>query len=328
MGVMSEAMRAVQVSRFGPPEVLVPVTLPEPVPGPGQVLVDVEAAAVVFIDTAIRAGTMPAAATPPFVPGNGVGGRVVAVGEGADPALLGRPVVGATGGRGGYAGRALVGLDALIEVPAGVTVPDATALLADGRTATLVLAQASVRPGGYVLVEAAGGGVGTLLVQLAAAAGATVIAAAHGEAKLALARALGAHAAVDYDRPDWAEAVRAVTGPAGVEVVFESVGGDVARAALDLLAPGGRLVVFGWASGTPVNVDPADAERRGITVTNALAARRPPQALRAASAAALDEARHGRLRPVIGQTYPLARAADAHRAIEARATTGKTLLLP
>jgi NADPH2:quinone reductase len=328
MGGMSPMMRAVQVSTFGPPEVLTPVELPEPVPGPGQVLVDVRAAAVVFADTLIRAGTMPGTPPPPFVPGNGVGGRVAAIGDGVEEALLGRTVVSTTGGRGGYAQRALVGADALIEVPAGLAVTDATALLADGRTALLLLARAAPRPGGYVLVEAAGGGVGTLLVQLAAAAGAKVVAAARGAAKLALAQRLGAHAVVDYGQADWPDQVRAVTGAAGVEVVFESVGGAVGRAALDLLAPGGRLIVFGWAGGTPLTVDEADAQRRGITVTGFLARPLPPHELRTASAAALDEALAGRLRPVIGQTYPLAAAAQAHRAIGERRTLGKTLLLP
>jgi NADPH2:quinone reductase len=260
--------------------------------------------------------------------GNGVGGAVTALGDGVDPALLGRRIIGATGGRGGYAQQALVGVDALIEVPAGVAVPDATALLADGRTATILMSEARPRPGGYVLVEAAGGGVGTLLVQLAAAAGARVIAAARGEAKLDLARTLGAHAAVDYDHPDWPERVRAVTGAAGVELVFESVGGTVARAALDLLAPGGHLIVFGQASDSPLHLEPGEAERRGIVVTNFFARPQTPRALRDASAAALGEALAGRLRPVIGQTYPLDRAAAAHEAIEARATIGKTLLLP
>jgi NADPH2:quinone reductase len=260
--------------------------------------------------------------------GNGVGGAVTALGDGVNPGLLGRRVIGPTGGRGGYAQRALVGVDALIEVPGGVAVPDATALLADGRTATILMSEARPRPGGYVLVEAAGGGVGTLLVQLAAAAGARVIAAARGEAKRDLARTLGAHAAVDYDRPDWPERVRAVTGPAGVELVFESVGGAVGRAALDLLAPGGHLIVFGQASGSALHVEPGEPERRGIVVTNFFARPPTPQALRDASATALREALAGRLRAVIGQTYPLDRAAAAHEAIEARATVGKTLLLP
>ncbi|WP_203917598.1 zinc-binding dehydrogenase [Rugosimonospora africana] len=321
-------MRAIEVTRFGPPEVLRPVEVPDPVPGPGQVLVEVQAAAVVFADTLVRSGTMPGAGPTPFVLGNGVGGAVTALGDGVDPGLLGRPVIGSTGGRGGYAQRALVGTDALIEVPDGVSVPDATALLADGRTATTLVRQAPPRPGGYALVEAAGGGVGTLLVQLAAAAGAMVIAAASGVAKLELAGTLGAHAGVDYSRPDWPERVREVTGGHGVELVFESVGGAVGRAALDLLAPGGRMVVFGRASGTPLRLEPGEAERRGITVIDFFAQPHPPEALRRASVAALDEALAGRLRPVIGQTYPLERAAEAHEAIEARTTTGKTLLLP
>ena len=173
-----------------------------------------------------------------------------------------------------------------------------------------------------MLVEAAAGGVGSLLVQLSAAQGAEVVAAAGGARKLELARELGARVAVDYRQPDWTERVREACG--AVDVVFDGVGGDVARAALGLLAAGGRMVSFGLASGEWAQVSEEDAEARGIELVRP--GRPTPAEQRDLTESALAEAAAGRLRPVIGQRFPLERAADAHAAIESRATVGKTLL--
>lgn len=315
-------MRAVWLRRFGPPGVLAVEETPEPRVDPGQVLVDVAYANITFVETQVRAGTGPFPVDVPVIPGNGVGGTVAAVGAGVDPDLVGRRVVTATGGSGGYAEKVAVPAGWLIPVPEQVPLDDAVALLADGRTALLMLEAAGVRPGDRVLVEAAAGGVGTLLVQLARSAGARVVAAAGGAPKLEVARALGAEVAVDYRRPDWTDAVRAATG--AVDVVFDGVGGDVARRAFELLDPGGRMVSFGLASGAWADVDDAEAARRGVTVVRPADA--SPERLRELTAEALAAAAAGRLRPVIGQRFPLERAADAHAAIEARATVGKTLL--
>jgi NADPH2:quinone reductase len=317
-------MRAVWMKEYGGPEVLVPGEAPDPVPGPGQALVEVAFANITFVETQFRArGFGPVRAQLPAIPGNGVGGVVAAVGDGVNPALVGRRVVGPTGGSGGYA--ALVAADAagFVEVPDGVGLDDAVALLADGRTATMLVGSAALAPGERVLVEAAAGGVGSLLVQLASAAGARVVAAAGGPRKLALARELGAAVAVDYGTPDWADAVRSAVG--GLDVVFDGVGGDVARAAFGLLDRGGRMVSFGLASGTWSDVKDEEAAARGVTLVRG--ARGTPSELRAFTASALAEAAAGRLKPVIGQRFPLERAADAHAAIESRATIGKTLLV-
>jgi len=208
-------------------------------------------------------------------------------------------------------------------VPDGVALDEAVALLADGRTATMLVSSAALVPGERVLVEAAAGGVGSLLVQLATAAGARVVAAAGGPRKLDLARSLGAEVAVDYGAPGWAEAVRSAVG--GLDVVFDGVGGEVARAAFGLLERGGRMVSFGLASGTWSDVKDDEAAERGVTMVRG--ARGTPAELRAYTARALAEAAAGRLKPVIGQRFPLERAADAHAAIESRATVGKTLLV-
>jgi NADPH2:quinone reductase len=179
----------------------------------------------------------------------------------------------------------------------------------------LLMRGAEVAARETVLVEAAAGGVGSLLVQLARNAGARVIAAAGGERKLALARELGADAAVDYTRDGWTDGL----GP--VDVAFDGVGGAIGRAAFDLVRPGGRFYPFGMASGAFAQLP----DRDGVTVVRG--GRPDPADQLALTRAALAEAAAGRLRSVIGQRFPLERAADAHAAIEARATVGKTLLV-
>jgi NADPH:quinone reductase len=316
-------VRAVWLTRFGGPEVLVAGDAPDPAPGPAQALIDVEFANITFVETQFRAsGAGPFDAELPMIPGIGVGGLVAAVGADADPGLVGMRAVAGTSGSGGYAERVAVDAGALVEVPEGVRLDDAVALLADGRTATGLVRAAGVRDGDRVLVEAAAGGVGTLLVQLARAAGARVVAAAGGVRKLALARELGAEVAVDYREPGWPERVREATG--GVDVVFDGVGGAIGRSAFDLLDRGGRMLRFGLASGAWTEIPEAVAAQRDVTLVPFPRAR--PEELRALTRSALGEAAAGRLRPVIGQRFPLERAADAHAAIETRATVGKTLL--
>ncbi len=178
-----------------------------------------------------------------------------------------------------------------------------------------------------MLVEAAAGGVGSLLVQLAHQAGARVVGAARGVEKLALARELGAEVVVDYAEPDWTDQVLAATGGTGPDVVFDGVGGRIGQAALGITAPGGRFSQHGAASGTPTAIDAELVRRRGVRVLGfeqlaEVGANQKRLAERVFAAAAA-----GRIRPVIGRTFPVERAADAHAAIEARAVLGKTLLL-
>jgi NADPH2:quinone reductase len=286
----------------------------------------VEIANITFVETQVRAGKSPNPAMAPQLPtilGNGVGGIVAAVGASADPRLVGRQVVSTTGGSGGYAERVVVTANSMLDVPEGLRLPDAVALLADGRTATALMRTAAVRPRETVIVEAAAGGVGTLLLQLARNAGATVVALAGGERKTALATELGADIALDYSAPGWAEDIRARLG--GIDVVFDGVGGTIGQQTFGLLRSGGRFCSFGLASGAFTRIPDGEAEARGITVIRG--APMSPQEMSSLTKAALDEAAADKLRPVIGQTFPLDRAADAHAAIETRATIGKTLLL-
>ncbi|NUT93212.1 MAG: zinc-binding dehydrogenase, partial [Saccharothrix sp.] len=225
-------MRAVWMREFGGPEVLVAGEAPDPEAGPGQALVEVAYANTTFVETQYRrTGQGPFRLEPPAVLGNGVGGVVTRVGEGVDPGLVGQRVITSTGGRGGYAERVAVDAAGVVVVPDGVPLDTAVALLADGRTALLNLRTVGDVAGRRVLVLAAAGGVGTLLVQLAKAAGATVVGAAGGPEKGEVVRGLGAVEVVDYTEPDW------TTEP--VDVVFDGVGGPTARAAFELLRPGG-----------------------------------------------------------------------------------------
>lgn len=325
-------MRIVEVLRFGGPEVLVPGTAPDPAPGAGQVVVRVTAADVLFVDALIRSGLgvdyFPL--RPPYVPGNGVAGHVVATGDGVDPAWIGRGVVahtGGSGGSGGYAEQAVVPVEDLIPIPDELGPRDAVALLHDGVTATGLLERISVKPGEWVLVTGAAGGMGVLLVQLARTAGGRVIGAARGTRKLALLQDVGAEAVVDYSAAGWTEQVRDVTGGRGVDVVFDGAGGRLGRAAFDATADGGRFSAHGNSAGGFADIDAEEANRRGVAVRGIEEGQFSPADFRRLAARALSEAAADRLRPVIGQTFPLTRAADAHAAIETRSTIGKTLLL-
>ncbi|MBF8188118.1 zinc-binding dehydrogenase, partial [Nonomuraea sp. K274] len=308
-------MRAVVLRRYGGPEELVVEETPDPVPGPGQVLVAVAVAGITFVETQIRADRGPRRAELPAILGNGVAGTVAAVGDGVDPALVGTRVVSTLDGYGGYAELAVASAADLLLVPAGLSQQSAVALLADGRTAVGLARAAAPRPGEWVLVEAAGGGVGSLLVQLAHAAGARVIGAAGSPAKRELAAGLGAELTADYTAPGWTDLVRAATG--GLDVVFDGVGGELGASAQSLLKDGGRLSVYGMAGGPMTTPDP-----------RVTAIPWPPVPLRELSAEALSRGAAGELHPVIGATYPLESAAEAHAAIEARTIPGKALLLP
>jgi NADPH2:quinone reductase len=326
-------MRVVQVTRFGGPEVLVTVQAPDPAPGPGQVVVRATAADVLSVDIMIRYGQGVDffAIRPPYVPGNGVAGRVVSVGDGVDPGWVDREVAvhtGESGGSGGYAEQAVVAVEDLIPVPAGVDVRDAAALLHDGVTALGLMERVGVKAGDWVLVTAAAGGMGLLLVQLARAAGGRVVAAARGTRKLDTVRDAGADATVDYSEAGWAERVRELTAGRGVDVVFDGAGGRLGAGAFEIAAAGGRFSEHGMSDGGFAGIDRAEAARRGVTVHGIDQASLTPADFRRLAAQALSTAAVGRLRPFIGQTFPLERAADAHAAMEGRTAVGKTLLLP
>ncbi|MCR3749601.1 NADPH2:quinone reductase [Lentzea californiensis] len=319
------AVRAVRVHEFGGPEVLRAEEVPAPVAGPGQVVVGMEIADVIFLDTLLRNGWggeyFPL--TLPYVPGGGGAGHVLSVGEGVDPAWLGRHVI--SRGPGGYAEQMLLPAEEIVAVPDGLGSAEAAALVHDGVTALMLARRVEVKKDEWVLVAAATGGAGSLLVQLLRDAGARVVAAARGERKLALSRELGADLAVDYSLDGWQHRVREATG--GVSLAFDGAGGPLGRAVFDTVADGGRFVTYGTSDGF-ADIDPDLAASRQVHVDNVLAAGPPdPATVRALLTDALTLTAQGRLRPVIGATYPLAEAEKAHRSLEERTTFGKSLLL-
>jgi NADPH:quinone reductase len=324
-------MRMVRVTRFGGPEVLEPGEAPDPEPGPGELLVDVALAEVLFLDTQLRAGWgreyFPL--EPPFVPGVGVAGRVAATGEGVEAGWIGQRVIASMSqsgeyGGGGYAERAVTATDKAMLVPDGVELRNAIAALHDGLMGVSRVAKARVARGETVLITAAGGSIGTWLIPLLAGTGATVVAAARGEGKLSLARERGADVTVDYSADDWPEHVRAATNEHDVDVVFDGAGGRAGASAFELTRRGARFFSYGSASGEFAGVEAA-AERRGVEVIGIDEQLTPADERRFAQEALARLAARA-IEPVIGQIVPLERAADAHAAIEERRVAGKTLL--
>jgi NADPH2:quinone reductase len=313
---------------FGPAENLVYEEVPDPAPTADEVRIAVEASGVHLIDTTLRRGVqmgpLPLADLP-AIPGREVAGTVDAIGHDVDDRWLGRRVVAHLGAASaGYAELAVAPVGTLHELPDGVRADAAVAMIGTGRTAVGILDVAALTGDDVVLVLAAAGGLGSLFVQAGRNAGATVVGVAGGPEKVKRVRALGAEIAVDYAKPDWADQVRAVLGDRSVTVVLDGVGGDAGRAALELLGVGGRLVVFGWSAGEATAITTDDV-LRGITVTG-LGPRLLPR-LRELETRSLEELAAGRLVPAVDH-FPLARAADAHRALETRATTGKVVLVP
>jgi NADPH2:quinone reductase len=329
-------MKAVQIRRFGGPEVLEVVESPTPAPGPGQVLVRVRAAGINFAETLMRENRYAFTPDLPAVLGTEVAGTIEALGNGVRGLVTGMRVAAPlfAGGSffGGYADHLLIDAGLVAPLPDALSFEDATALMIQGLTALYLTKQAP--PGGKtVLVSAAAGGVGTLLVQLAKRAGAkTVIAAASTAKKLGQARSLGADAGVDYTKAEWVELARAASGGEGLDIVYESVGGTVTKASLDALAPLGKIVVYGalniqdFQLGVP--------ELLGLIFKNqsltgfALAPLLTPERLKADLTELFELTVNGQLKVTIGGIYPLMGAADAHRALERRLTTGKLVLVP
>ncbi len=329
-------MKAIQITRFGGPDVLQIVDLPRPEAGPGQALIKVHASGVNFADTLMRQDRY--ALTPPLpsVLGSEVAGTIEALGDGETGFALGQRVIAplfAAGIHfGGYAEYVVIDAAWLAPVPTEVSFEAALALTVQGLSA-LYLAQGRKLEGRRVLISAAAGGVGSILVQLAKRAGAqTVIAAASTAEKRALTLALGADVAVDYTADDWLDRLADATGGAGPDVIFESTGGGITMAGLQALAPKGEMVIFGalniqsFQLGVP---DLLGLIFKNQSVTGfALAPLLTPDGLRDGLARLFKFVADGTLRVEIGGLYRMGAIAEAHRAIEGRGTTGKIILQP
>jgi NADPH2:quinone reductase len=322
-------MQFISVSAHGGPEVLALEESPGPAPGPGQALVRVAAAGVNFIDVYQRRGDYHVPL--PWRPGGEGAGRVEAVGPGVEGLAPGARVAWAHA-PGSYATHVVADAGRLVPVPDGVDDETAAAVMLQGMTAHyLARSTYPLRAGETCVVYAAAGGVGLLLCQMARAAGARAVDVVSTEEKAELARQAGATDVLVWGRGDLAEGVRALTGGRGADVVYDSVGRDSFEFSLRGLRPRGTLVLYGQASGP---VPPFDPQR--LAQGGSLFLTRPKlhdymadrAELLARAGDVLGDVAAGSLRVRVGGRFPLARAADAHRALESRATAGKLLLLP
>ncbi|PAZ16620.1 oxidoreductase [Streptomyces sp. SA15] len=325
-------MRIVRHHEFGAPSVLQVEETEKPVPGPGEVLIRTEAVGVNFAECQRRQG-IPVAGpvTLPGSPGGDVAGTVEQVGEGVDQVSVGDRVV--TGvAADGYAEYVVTNAGWLFAVPEGIDAGQATSLPIPGQTAYHVIATAAkLQPGESVLITAAAGGIGHLLVQMAKALGAgQIIAAARGEAKLAFAASLGADVTVDYGVDGWEEKVRAATDGRGVDVALETVGGDVLTKSVNLTAQFGRTVVYGAAGGELPAIEVADIfDNRivmGFSMWGVMGNR--PDAMARGVRELLDMVTSGKVRPVVHAEVPLKDAAAAHELMESRSQLGRVVLVP
>ncbi|MFD3505062.1 zinc-binding dehydrogenase [Streptomyces sp. NPDC058678] len=326
-------MHAIRLHAFGPADHLTYEETDDPRPAPGQVRIAVAAAGVHLLDTALREGMqgpLPALPSLPTIPGREVAGVVEALGEGVAGLWLGKRVVAHLGfAPGGYAELAVTEVERVHEIPANLDFAQAVAMIGTGRTTMGILQFAELGPDSVAVIPAAAGGIGTLLVQYAKHAGATVIGLAGGPDKVARVQTNGADLAVDYKDPSWPDKVRAYLGGGTATVLFDGVGGDVAREAVGLLGPGGRHIVFGWSGegihdGGPYLVEGVSEQVLGPAMMQKAGG---PNPVRTLELRALTQAAEGRLTPAV-QRFPLAEAAAAHRALETRATTGKVVLEP
>ncbi len=321
-------MKAIRIHERGGPEVLKYEDCPAPAPGPGQVLVDVAATGVNFVDVYLRTGLYNT--NFPSTPGNEAAGTVSAVGEGVTEIKVG-DVVACADVRGSYAEQAIAPADRVVKLPPGLDPKIGAAAILQGLTAHFLVSSCyALKPGDRAIVHAAAGGVGLLLVQFAKRCGAYVFATTSTEEKAALAKEAGADQVILYTKEDFEEEVKKATDGEGVHVVYDSVGQTTFDKSLKCLMPRGYLILFGQSSGPVAPVDPLVLRRGSFFLTrpsmNDYTATREELLMRANELFAL--AQSGELRVHVYEEFPLARAGDAHRALESRATTGKVLLIP
>ncbi|MFI6282225.1 zinc-binding dehydrogenase [Streptomyces sp. NPDC050988] len=362
-------MQATRLHTFGPAENLTYERTDAPRPAPGQVRIQVAAAGVHLLDTAIRAGIkgpLPALPALPTIPGREVAGTVESLGEGVAALWLGKRVVAHLGfNPGGYAELAVTDVDRLHEIPANLDFAEAVAMIGTGRTTMGILQFADLTPDSVAIVPAAAGGIGTLLVQYAKHAGATVIGLAGGPEKVARVEKNGADLAVDYKDPNWPDEVRRFLGDRRATIVFDGVGGATARKSVTLLStpgtttpstttpgtttpgtattpgtttpsttptphtPNAKHLVFGWSGAGLHDGTPYLVEGVSESVLGPVMMQKTggPNPIRTLELRALTEAAEGRLTPAV-QRFPLSQAAAAHRALESRNTIGKVVLEP
>jgi len=320
-------MKAIVVRQTGDASVLRLEDVDAPRPGPGEALVRVEAAGVNFIEVYQRTGLY--ARPLPFTPGSEAAGEVIAIGDGVSEVAVGDRVVSESF-RGTYAELAIAPAERLVRIPAGVSTDVAAAVMLQGLTAQyLTTSTYALKAGEWCVVHAAAGGVGLLLCQLGAKRGAHVIGTASSREKQVRARAAGAEHVVSYS--EFVGEVKERTGGRGAQVVYDSVGKSTFNDSLDALAPRGMLVSFGQSSGAVGPIDPLVLSRKGsLYLTRPTLAHYVPtrDELVARSEQLFRWVEEGTIDVRVDRTIPLAQAAEAHRALESRQTSGKVLVKP
>ena len=322
-------MKALVCNEYGPPEKLVIQTVPDPVPGDGEILVNIKAAGINFPDLLLIAGTYQAKIPPPFVPGNEAAGVVESVGAGVSRFKAGDRVI-VTPSSGGFAEKCVVPQTLCLPLPDGMNYAQGAGFTITYATSYHAFRQSTLlQAGETVLVLGAAGGVGTTAVEIASALGARVIAAASSEDKLQFAREAGAHETINYSQASLRDAVKELTGGKGVDVVYDPVGGELAQMALRSLAWNGRYLVIGFACGDIPNFPANIALLKEASIIGVWwgtwASRNPDESLQnMAELAAMVS--HGKLNPRVTQTYPMDHYAEAFAAIAQRRAKGKVVL--
>ncbi|WP_394739176.1 quinone oxidoreductase family protein [Natronococcus roseus] len=323
-------MKAIEVTEYGDSDELEVIDRDVPEPDAGEVRIEVEAAGINFADVMQRRGVYPGGPEAPYIPGMEAAGTVDATAEDVDLDEGDRVV--AMLDRGGYAEYATANAQMLFPIPEGMSFEEAAGFPVQFLTAHSCLFEwGELEEGESVLIQAAAGGVGTAAVQLASNAGAEVFGTASSEEKLELAAELGCDHPIQYTETDFRETVEAETDGEGVDLVLESVGGDVFERSLDAMAHFGRMVTFGVASG-----EPASAENRRLLFENksvrgfhlGQAAMHDPSRIMQAVPELTEGLASGDLEVIVGESFPLEEAADAHQYIEDRKSSGKVLLKP
>jgi len=322
--------KAIRVYETGGPEVLRLEEIPSNQPGPGEALVRHTAIGLNYIDTYFRSGLYKAPSLP-FTPGNEGAGTVEAVGEGVEVVAPGDRVA-YVASPGSYAETRIVPSDRLVRLPEGISDEVAASIMLKGMTAQYLLRRTfKVGPGHRILFHAAAGGVGLIACQWAKSLGATVIGTVGSAEKAELARAHGCDQVINYREESFVDRVREITGGAGCQVVYDSIGRDTFPGSLDCLAPLGLWVSFGQSSGSLPPVDTQLLSQKGslfMTRPTLFTYTATRADLEATAADLFEVVARGAVKVEIHQRFALAEAAEAHRALEGRRTTGATVLLP
>lgn len=325
-------MKQVQIRAHGGPEVLQIVEVERPTPGPGELLVKVEAAGVNYSDVLRRRNTYYLPTPVPFVPGTEAAGTVVALGEGVTQFQMGQPVLAAMPHGSGYSEYVTAPAMFCIPLPPHLPFDVATGIFVQGSTAYLILHEIVGKLAGQsILIHAASGGVGSLLVQLAKMEGATVLGATSTAAKMAKVEALGADGCVNYTEPGWTDEVIRLNGGEKVDYVLEMVGGEIFSQSLNALKEGGTVVVYGAASGQHGMIHSEhfvdfNQNLKGFSLGYTIENR--PEVWQAALGAVIGLVAEDKLNVVVGHRFPLVDVVNAHTLLESRKTSGKLVLIP